>query len=78
MVALLYKGCLFVIPCVYIFVCVFVLVGVIGLVKMRLYVRSRKQGSYIASVPLKQLVKMSGSRKRYWELKDGWLILEAF
>jgi hypothetical protein len=46
--------------------------------KMRLYIRTRKQGSYIASVPLKKLVKLSGFRKKRWEFKDGWLILEAF
>ena len=48
------------------------------LVKVRLFIRSRKQGSYVASVPLKRLVKMSGCRRRFWEFKDGWLILEAF
>jgi hypothetical protein len=45
---------------------------------MRLYIRSRKQGSYIASVPLKQLVKLSACRKRRWSYADGWLILEGF
>ena len=46
--------------------------------KLRLFVRSRKQGSRIESVPLKQLIKLSGFRKRRWKFKDGWLILEAF
>jgi hypothetical protein len=46
--------------------------------KIRLYVRSRKQGSYIASVPLKRLVELSGYDKKRWEFKDGWLILEGF
>ncbi len=46
--------------------------------KVRLFVRTRKQGSYIASVPLKRLVELSGYRKTRWEFKDGWLILEAF
>jgi len=46
--------------------------------KIRLFVRTRKQGSYIASVPLKRLVKLSSLRKKRWEFKDGWLILEAF
>jgi len=50
----------------------------VALVKVRLFIRSRKQGSYIASVPLKRLLKMSAYRKRYWSLKDGWLILDAF
>jgi hypothetical protein len=45
---------------------------------MRLYVRSRKQGSRIESIPLKQLVKLSGYDKRRWSFEDGWLILEAF
>jgi len=46
--------------------------------RIRLYIRSRKQGSYIASVPLKHLVKLSGYPKTRWSFKDGWLILEAF
>jgi hypothetical protein len=46
--------------------------------KIRLYIRSRKQGSYIASVPLKRLVELSGYDKKRWEFKDGWLILEGF
>ena len=50
----------------------------IGMGKIRLYVRTRKQGSRIESVPLKQLVKLSKFRKKRWIFKDGWLILEAF
>lgn len=46
--------------------------------KVRLYIRVRKQGGRIESVPLKRLVKLSGFRKRRWEFKDGWLILEGF
>jgi hypothetical protein len=46
--------------------------------KIRLFVRSYKQGSRIASVPLKQLVRLSDFPKKRWEFKDGWLILEAF
>ena len=48
--------------------------------KIRLFVRTRKgnKGSYIASVPLQQLVKFSGYDKTRWFFKDGWLILEAF
>jgi hypothetical protein len=46
--------------------------------KIRLFVRSRKQGSRIESVPLKKLVKLSEFRKKRWMFKDGWLILEAF
>jgi len=49
-------------------------------VKIRLFVRVREKhkGSYIASVPLKKLVKLSEFRKKRWEFKDGWLILEAY
>ena len=48
--------------------------------KVRLFVRVREKhkGSYIASVPLKQLIRLSAYKKRRWEFKDGWLILEAF
>ena len=46
--------------------------------RVRLFIRTRKQGSRIESVPLKRLVKLSMCRKRYWKFKDGWLILEAF
>jgi len=50
----------------------------LGLGRIRLYVSSREQGSRIESVPLKQLVKLSGYPKTRWSFKDGWLILEAF
>jgi hypothetical protein len=46
--------------------------------KVRLFVRVRKQGYRIESVPLKRLVELSGFRKRRWDFEDGWLILEAF
>jgi hypothetical protein len=46
--------------------------------KISLYVRGRKQGFYIASVPMKQLVKLADCPNRHWEFKDGWLILEAY
>jgi hypothetical protein len=46
--------------------------------KIRLFVRVREQGSYIASVPLRRLVLLSGFRKRHWFYEDGWLILEGF
>ena len=54
------------------------LVVVVVLGKMRLFVRVRSQGCRIESVPLKRLLKLASFRKRRWELKDGWLILEAF
>jgi hypothetical protein len=46
--------------------------------KVRLFVRVRKQGSRIESVPLKRLVKMSSFPKRRWSFENGWLVLEAF
>lgn len=47
--------------------------------KILLKVRCRgKRGSDISSVPIKKLEKANQYRKKRWELKDGWLILEAF
>jgi hypothetical protein len=48
------------------------------LAKVRLFVWCRKQGAYIASVPLRRLVVLSGYDKTRWFFEDGWLILEAF
>jgi len=45
--------------------------------KIRLFIRTRKQGSRIESVPIKKLEKLAVREKRRWEFKDGWLILEA-
>jgi hypothetical protein len=47
---------------------------------IRLFIRTRKQGSYIASVPLGHLRKLSECSAKYrrWSFEDGWLILEAF
>lgn len=45
--------------------------------KLRLFVRVRKQGARIESVPLKRLKKLAGFKERRWEFEDGWLILEA-
>jgi len=48
-------------------------------VKVRLKIRDRgKRGYDISSVPFKKLEKMGKYRKKRWELKEGWLILEAF
>jgi hypothetical protein len=52
--------------------------GLAVLGKVRLFVRVRKQGGRIESVPLKRLILLSGYRKRRWSLEDGWLVLEAF
>jgi hypothetical protein len=45
--------------------------------KIRLKVTVRK-GARIESIPLKQLEKATNYKKKRWEFKDGWLILEAF
>jgi hypothetical protein len=55
---------------------------VAALGKIRLYVRGRKQGSRIESVPIKKLLRLSKSRVKSWGFQrtldnDGWLILEA-
>jgi len=44
--------------------------------KIRLFVRFRKSsgGHYIASVPLKRLIRLSGYRKRHWSFEDGWFL----
>ena len=52
--------------------------SVFEVAKIRLFIRGRTQGSYIASVPLKRLLKLANFRKKRWEFRDGWLILEAF
>lgn len=47
--------------------------------KVRLKIRDRgKRGYDISSVPFKKVEKMSKYKKKKWELKDDWLILEAF
>ena len=58
-------------------VCIYVILRWFKLAKIRLFIRSRKQGSYIASVPLKRLDKLSRRGKRIWYFEDGWLILET-
>ena len=74
----------------YVFIRLFVLCVCLRLFevsRIRLFVRQRKQGqgSYIASVPLKHLIKLSDNddfRKRHWSFEKNeagwWLILEAF
>jgi hypothetical protein len=37
-----------------------------------------KRGYDISSVPFKKLEKADKYRKKGWELKEGWLVLEAF
>lgn len=46
--------------------------------KISLFIRTRKQGSRIDSIPLRKLIKLSKLRKKRWMFKDGWLILEAW
>jgi hypothetical protein len=53
-------------------------VWAVAVAKVRLFVRVRKQGCRIESVPLKRLLKLSDFCKKRWEFKDGWLVLEAF
>jgi len=47
-----------------------------------MFVKTRRdnKGSYIASIPLKKLEKLSKApeKSRRWSFEDGWLILEAF
>ena len=47
--------------------------------KVILKIRLRgKRGYDISSVPFKKLEKANGYRKKRWEIKDGFLILDAF
>jgi hypothetical protein len=47
--------------------------------KILLKIRLRGQRGYdISSVPFKKLEKANEYRKKRWELKGEWLILEAF
>jgi hypothetical protein len=47
--------------------------------KTLLKIRLRGERGYdISSVPMKKLQKMNGFHKKRWEIKDGFLILEAF
>ena len=49
------------------------------MVRILLKIRLRgKRGYDISSVPFKKLEKANGYRKRRWELREGWLVLEAF
>jgi hypothetical protein len=45
--------------------------------KIRLKVTVRK-GARIESVPLRQLEKANNYKKKIWEIKDGFLVLDAF
>jgi hypothetical protein len=48
-------------------------------VKIRLKIRGRgKRGYDISSVPFKTLEKANKYKKKRWELKGEWLVLEAF
>ena len=44
---------------------------------VRLKVTVRK-GARIESVPLKKLEKLATKKRKHWELKGEWLILNAF
>ena len=45
--------------------------------RIRLFVKTRSQGSRIESVPLARLKKLSQRSKRTWHFENGWLILET-
>ena len=59
----------------------FVIPSVIVMSKIRLFIKSRKTGSRIESVPLQKLVKLANFKQRRWEFEPnedgGWLTLEA-
>jgi hypothetical protein len=47
--------------------------------KLRLFVRVRGvHGAYVSSVPVKELVRLSGYCKRRWSFDGVVLVLEAF
>ncbi len=47
--------------------------------KTMLKIRKRGERGYdISSVPMKKLQKMADYRKKRWELKGDWLVLDAF
>jgi hypothetical protein len=47
--------------------------------KVRLKIRNRgKRGYDVSSVPFKRLEKANKYKKKRWEFRDGWLILDAF
>lgn len=43
--------------------------------KVRLYIRVRKQGARVESLPLKAVEEMACKCHRSWYLEDGWLVL---
>ena len=45
---------------------------------LRVQLRKSNGGYFIASVPRKRLVKLSGYRKLRWSFDGEWLILKAF
>lgn len=47
--------------------------------KIILKIRNRgKRGYDISSVPFKKLEKFNNNRRKRWELKEGFLVLEAW
>ncbi len=36
------------------------------------------KGYYVCSVPLQKLERIASNKHRYWEFKDGWLILHSY
>ena len=43
--------------------------------KLRMYVRVRKQGARIESVPLKKIEEMQSVSCKWWYYDNGWLVL---
>jgi hypothetical protein len=43
--------------------------------KVKLFVKVRKQGARIESVPLKAVKEMSAAGHTRWYFEDGWLVL---
>ena len=46
--------------------------------KVRLKITTLKTGSRIRSVPKKKLTEMVAMKRRSWQLRGEWLVLEAF
>jgi hypothetical protein len=55
-------------------------VRVVSVAKLLLRVQLRKSngGYFIASVPRKRLLELSGCRKLRWSFDGDWLVLEAW
>jgi hypothetical protein len=43
--------------------------------RVRLFIKTRKQGSRIESVPLEKIKEMQSVPYKWWYYDDGWLVL---